>query len=235
MKHINAITLQFLILTIFFGLNSFGQSKDLKETQLKKSIKDIDVFVTQSKSLIESPDIPFCSAKIDIFKNGIKIDSIIFSEIEAVGGNYGLLVNKDFIKNHIVISKFGDYEGKTIIINDKGQKFITIGGYVSIDSETGILFSIYDSDLSGLSVFDLNNDQEIFKIIDIEDRPQEFYKYPNSRFLFSTTNDETGIQSIWEIEVELDRIMQLDLTVNDVKGKELKKLTDYEKIEINCE
>jgi hypothetical protein len=203
--------------------------------EIKKSIKNIDVVITQFKSLNESLEIPFCRAKIEILKSGTKIDSINFSEIEAVGGNYGLIVYDNLVKDHIIISKFGDYDGQTIIVNKKGQKFITVGGYSYFDSTSGLLFSIYDSDLSGLTVFDLNDDKEIFKITDIEDRPQEFYKYPNNRFLFSAINDESEIKSIWEIEFELDRIMQLDLTTQDVRGKELKRLTDYDELDINCE
>jgi hypothetical protein len=226
-------------LTFYFGINSFGQiksSKDYKETQIKKSINNIDVIITQYKSLIESPDIPYCRAEIDILKNGIKIDSVNFSEIEAVGGHYGLLIYNEKIKNHIVISKFGDYDGKTIIINEKGQKFITIGGCIYVDIKNGLLFSIYNSDLAGFSVFDLNKDKEIFKMIDIDDRPREFYRYSNNRFLYkATSNDETEVESIWEIEFEMDRIIQLDLTNNDINGKQLKKLSDCKENNVQCE
>ena len=226
------------ILTFCIGLDSFGQiknSKDFKETQIKKSINEVDVIITQYKSLIESPNIPYCKAKIEILINGLKIDSINFSEIEPVGGHYGLLIYNELIKDHIVISKFGDYDGQTIIINKKGQKFITIGGCVSVDTESGLLFSIYNSDLAGFSVFDLNEDKEVFIMVDIEDRPREFYKYSNNRFLYRATNDETEIESIWEIEFEMDRIMQLDLTTNDVKGKQLKELSDCKEINVECE
>ncbi|AZQ64719.1 hypothetical protein EI427_21075 [Flammeovirga pectinis] len=222
------------MLVVFY---SFGQQKnsETKETQIKKSIENIDVIITQYKSLIESPNIPYCRARIEILESGKKIDSIEFSEIEPVGGHYGLLVYNEIIKDHIVISKFGDYDGQTIIINGKGEKFLTIGGCVSVDNDNGLLFSIYNSDLAGFSIFDLNKDKEIFKMTDIEDRPQEFYKYSNNRFLYKASNDETDNESIWEIEFEMDRIMQLDLRTDDVKGKELRKLSDCKEININCE
>jgi hypothetical protein len=235
MRHRNlkiSLTIFLLLLAVF---SSFGQQKnsETKETQIKQSLKNIDVIITQYKSLIESPNVPYCRARIEIFKSGKKIDSIEFSDIEPVGGHYGLLVYNEIIKDHIIISKFGDYDGQTIIINDKGEKFLIIGGCVSVDN--ALLFSIYNSDLAGFSVFDLNEDKEIFKMIDIDDRPREFYKYSNNRFLYKATNDETENESIWEIEFDMDRIMQLDLTVDDVKGTELKKLSDYKEININCE
>jgi hypothetical protein len=237
MRHRNLKTFITIYLFLFAVLSSFGQQKnsETKETVIEKSIKNIDVIITQYKSLIKSPDIPYCRAKIEIFKNEEKIDSIEFSEIEAVGGHYGLLVYNEIIKDHIVISKFGDYDGQTIIVNNKGEKFLTIGGCVSVDNDNGLLFSIYNSDLSGFSVFDLNIDKEIFKMTDIEDRPREFYKYSNNRLLYRATNDETEDESIWEIEFDMDRIMQLDLTADDVKGKELKKLSDSKEINVNCE
>ncbi|MCW0484568.1 hypothetical protein [Gaoshiqia sediminis] len=237
MRHKNLKILLIINLLFLAVISSFGQQKntEIKETQIKKSLKNIDVIITQYKSLIESPDIPYCKAKIEILRNGKKIDSINFSEIEPVGGHYGLLVYNEIINDHIVISKFGDYDGQTIIINDKGEKFQTIGGCVSVDIENGLLFSIYNSDLAGFSVFDLNKDKEIFKMMDIDDRPREFFKYSNSRFLYKATNDETEKEAIWEIEFDMDRIMQLDLTAEDIKGKELRKLSDCKEINVNCE
>ena len=227
--------ISFLIL--FIGINSFGQDKKaaIKKTEIKKSIRDIDVIVTQFKSLVDSYDIPSCKVEIEIFKNGTKINSIDFSEIDPVGGHYGLLVYNKTIRNHIIISKFGDYNGQTIIINERGETFQTIGGYVSVDNQSGLLFSIYDSDIVGFSVFDLTQDKEIFKTTDIENRPREFYKYSDNRYLFKATNDEAEEESFWKIEFELDRITQMSLTIDDLKGKELEKLSGYNEINVECE
>ncbi len=237
MKHKNfkiIITFIFVLLAV---LNSSGQQKssEIKVSQIKKSFNNINVIITQYKSLIEAPKIPYCRAKIEILKDGIIIDSIGFSEIEPVGGHYGLLAYNEIIKDHVVISKFGDYDGQTIIINENGEKFETTGGCVSVDNESGLLFSIYNSDLAGFSVFDLNEDKEVFNMIDIKDRPREFYKYLNNRFLYRATNDETENESIWEIKFKLDRIMQLDLTSKDIKGKQLRKLSDCKEINVDCE
>ncbi len=46
-------------------------------------------------------------------------------QFDAVGDRYGLFVYKKLMKNHVIISEFGSYEGKTIIINSKGQELIT--------------------------------------------------------------------------------------------------------------
>ncbi len=226
------LTLQLIIL----GLIGFGQSTEsVKMTEIKRDIGSIHVKVIQFKSLVESPDLPLCRAKILIFKNNIQIDSIVFNEIEAVGGQYGLLTYSGLIKNHIIVSKYGDYDGETIIINAKGEKFITIGGYSFVDNSSGFLFSILDSDLSGFSVFDLNNDKEIFKKVDIEDRPQRFYKTSNNGYLFQAINDETEKITLWEIKFNLDKIIQTDYDINKIKYGELLGLSNYDKISIDCE
>jgi hypothetical protein len=170
-----------------------------------------------------------------ILKNDILIDSIKFNDIDAVGGHYGLLVYPELVKNHIIISKYGDYNGETILINDKGEKFITIGGYSYLDNNSGLLFSVWDSDLTGFSIFDLNTDQEIFEITDTEERPQEFYKAFNDQYFYSAINDITGQETIWEIEFNLDRIMKVDLELGDIKSGRLRNLADYDDIIIECE
>ena len=220
---------------IIIGLIVFGQSREsVKMTEIKRDVGNIQVKVIQFKSLIESPDVPICRAKILILKNNIQIDSIVFNEIEAVGGQYGLLAYSELIKNHIIISKYGDYDGETIIINAKGEKFITIGGYSFIDNTSGFLFSILDSDLSGFSVFDLNKDKEIFKKVDIEVRPQKFYKTPNNEYLFQAINDETEKMTLWEIKFDLDKIIPIDYDINKIKDGELLGLSNYDEINIDC-
>ena len=98
-----------------------------------------------------------CTANIKIFKNDSLIDfyNISNEQFDGVGDRYGLLIYNVPIKNHIIISKFGSYDGQNIIINKKGKKLITLGGFSSLDQRNGILFSIYPSDISGFSVFDL--------------------------------------------------------------------------------
>jgi hypothetical protein len=198
-------------------------------------IKDLRVEVFQYKAKIESAVKPNCVGQIKVYKDDSLIDSIFYDEIGAVGGQFGLLVYPRTIKNHIVITKYGDYSGQTIIIDENGACYKTIGGFSFYDKESGLLFSILHSDVSGLSVFDLNSDTEIFKIVDIEDRPQEFYKNDQDRFFYRAINDETGAESIWEIEFDLERIMHTDLQLTNVMLQRIDSLIDYQTINVGCE
>ncbi len=225
-----------ILMVLFFSitdiLSQTNNTDIYKINEIIKTIGKINVKVFQYKSKISSPNIPQCKAVIRIFDNNNLIDSIEFSNIDAVGGYYGLLIYPELINNHVVISKYGDYDGRTIIINDKGQKFITIGGYSFLDISEELLFSIYDSDLSGFSVFNFNTDKEIFKMVDMGDRPQKFYK-KNSKYYFLSVNDETGQKIIYEINLKKHKILKGNINVNN--DYLLKEMADYEKIKINCE
>jgi hypothetical protein len=228
-----------IVFLIFLSsLETYGQTitaDTFKITKITKKVGDIQVNISQYKYLIQSPDIPYCKAYIEIIKNNKTINSLGFPSIEPVGGDYGFLVYSQLINNHLIISKYGDYDGRTIIINEKGKMFNTIGGYSYIDTLNGLLFSIYSSDLSGFSVFDLKSDVEIFKLVDNVERPSEFYKDANGRYYFHAINDETEKESIWEIMLDNKKIKKTEININILKDKKLKKLIDYQKINIACE
>jgi len=217
---------------------SLAQDYDPNEVSISdfaQEIGDITVEIAQYKPIDYIKSKFYCSADIKIFKNETLIDSIVFNEIEPVGGHFGLLVYPNVIMNHLIITKYGDYDGRTIIINDQGQIYSTIGGYVFVDYENGYLFSSYDSDYTGISVFDLKNDVELLKIIDIESRPFEFYKAYGNRYFFQAKHDESDGLSIWEIELSMKRIMQVDLTIDKFRNNKLERLADYKSLQINCD
>ena len=222
------------------GLTTIGQTESFNKDGFKitRAIKIIDpvkVIVSQNKSLTPHTG-KDCTATIKIFKNGNPIDSLNISseEFDGVGDRYGLLVYDEPIKNHVIISKFGSYNGKTIIINNKGQKFITLGGFSSLDKNNGILFSIYHSDASGFSVFDLNKDKELFSITMHEDRAKEFYLL-NNRYFVRTYSNNSNPEKIWEIDLKNKKIRETEIEMSSLKEMKLKELADYKRINIACE
>lgn len=205
-----------------------------KITRIVKYIGEIKVVICQKKSLIDSPDIQYCKGSIEIYKNETSIDSVFFNPIEPVGGNYGLLVYNKIIQDHLIISKFGD-EGRTIIINNNGKVFTTIGGYVYYDQDSGLLFSIYDSDLFGFSVFDLNSDQIIMEKYDIEEEPLEFYKTIENKYVFLSYNNETAKENTWEIILNTKTIKKVAISRELIKNRKINELVEYQKLELYCE
>lgn len=215
--------------------NQFDNFKQkYKSTKVVKKLGEIQAVISQYKNLSDSAVEPYCIAQIMIYRNSILIDSLIFKNIEPVGGEYGLKVYDEIYYDCLIISKFGDYEGETIIINNKGQIHKSIGGVISIDKEEGLLFSEFDSDLTGFSVFDIKNCKELISMTEIEDRPIDFCK-DGDRYFFQAINDETEKLSIWEIELNLKRIMVVDPEVQLLNNKKLKKLIDYKATYVQCE
>lgn len=151
-----------------------------------------------------------CHSSLFVLRDSQKIDSLKYRGIEALGGHFGFR-NIQKIDSHLIITKHGGYDGRTIIINPKGTIFNLIGGQPFLDKEKNYLFSIYDSDLSGFSIFDLTTDSLLLAIEHFEERPKSFHKAFNNRYFITFHDEETDRESIWEFEPALRRIMQVDL------------------------
>jgi len=201
----------------------------IKETSGEKTEKEytlgnIKIQLNQYKS--DGTEF-YCKSEIVTYKNEEQLDYINF-EPEPVGGYYGISKATKFNK-HLIFTKHGDYDGRTIIINDKGKIHNIIGGTNYLDEVSELLFTGYESDLSGFAVFDLKTDSSLFKMEDLDERPISFHKNFGNRYFISCINDLTGKKSIWEIEIDLERIMQVELNNTDINSKnELKNISDKE-------
>lgn len=200
----------------------------------KKTYKlgDIQVELTQTQSDgIEF----FCISKLVTSKSKSLIDSISFTP-EPVGGDYGIS-KPNRIENHLVFTKHGDYDGKTILINQQGKIQSIIGGKNYYDSKSQLLFTIYDSDLNGFAVFNLASDSTLLEMTDIEARPISFHKAFGERYFMLCSKNQTDekVQSIWEIEFESERIMQVDLDSSQINESNILKTWTIENVNCECE
>ena len=209
--------------------NSLIQEENIKKTQKEYFIGDLKVVLNQYKG--DGTEF-ICKSEIIISKDGKQTDSIKFTP-EPVGGNYG--ISKAFkFSNHLIFNKYGDYDGRTLIINSKGEIYNIIGGENYLDTVSKILFSIYDSDLSGFAAFDLKTDSILKVIEEMESRPRSIHKNVENKYFISCVNDETSDSSIWEIDFGLARIKQIDLTTQIINANnELMKLP-YDNVDCEC-
>ena len=74
-----------------------------------------------------------CESKIVVMQGDQLLDSLIFSKIDPIGSFYGVYLYKELVLNHLLITKYGDYDGSSIFINQDGKIFKTIGGHMFID------------------------------------------------------------------------------------------------------
>ena len=96
-------------------------------------------------------------------KDSNKLIKELAQDADAVGGCSGLFFpetqpNKDLI----MISKFGDYDGRLYIINTKGEFKDYSGGKFYVSTDNKYLFTNYNSDLSGVSIIDLTKNELIY-------------------------------------------------------------------------
>lgn len=158
-----------------------------------------------------------CNSYLTTFIGKDTIDHKEYKFIEALGGLAGFSA-PEIILNRALLSKEGDYDGRSIVVNGNGEIHDFIGGTNFIDLKGGVLFSTYSSDIAGISVFDLNKDSLIFSSEDLGERPISVHKAFRNRYFIKSTNDNTEQTSIWEFEFELDRLMAVDLDSSDINS-----------------
>lgn len=147
-----------------------------------------------------------CNAGIKVFKNNAQINQLLFNNIEPVGDRAGLVFSSQPIKDLIIISKYGDYDGRIIIISEKGQIQNYRGGSYFVTSNGKFIVSPWHSDLSGITVYNAVNK----KVVAEKESPvytSDWYLFQNEYYTFK-----------WENSAATNEVYQLDL-----KNFELKK------------
>lgn len=115
-----------------------------------------------------------------------------FYEIEPVGGCSGLFFpSTQPLDNFFIISKFGDYEGETLLVDKTGKLIILTGGSFSISADKKYLLSVWDSDLSGITIYDFTSGKTILsKEIEGDKQYGEFY-FQDGKYYISYFEDNT--------------------------------------------
>jgi len=219
--------LQTTILLLLIGTNVYGQSNKQKQycpqdyPEAKYSVK-LDTFFLKSFTiyLIQAKlnddkywdsTSAFCRVWLTVKEGTRIVDNLFYADCEAVGGCSGVFYDYQPNKDFLIFSKFGDYNGQLIIVDSTGkiQKFL--GGRYYLSNNLEYIFSIYDSDISGLTVFDLQRNELVFSSGRVEDYLADFYFLDN--MYFAVVGDD----------VKMDN--QTNILTFDFAGKKLKKST----------
>lgn len=163
-----------LILITLISYVSFGQTTapynesdfPIDKFIIKKeqrTLGTITVDVVQVKPIKQGDSKQFsCRTWLMIKEKGRTIKELT-QDMDGVGGCSGFYFpDKQPNKDLIVISKFGDYDGRLLIINGKGELKDYLGGKFYISTDSKYVFSNYDSDLSGTSIIDLTKNELIY-------------------------------------------------------------------------
>ncbi len=138
----------------------------------------------------------YCRAWLKVIRNDSTIDSLYFDNITAGKGCAGLYMdNKQPDPNHFILTKFGDYDGRTLIINKQGQIKNITGGKYFITRDKRYLFSIYESDLSGIAVFDFRYDKLTYSNNAFTSKLTEWYFQEGRYFSLDQEGDEEEVET----------------------------------------
>ena len=134
----------------------------------------------------------FCRVVLKIRKGNAVIDSLLIEGCDAVGGCSGIYVaDEQPSKDYFVLSKFGDYDGRILIVDTSGSIQSFFGGHYFVSADNRYLFSPYSSDLPGLTVLDLSKNQVLYTSDTLHTYPADFY-YSGSQY-FATVLDDSGV------------------------------------------
>jgi hypothetical protein len=104
-----------------------------------------------------------CRAWLSISTSAGVVLQRYFPEFDAVGASYGIYVPTTHPdKRHFAIIKLGDYDGRLYLVREDGKTVDLDGGSYFVTEDGRFLFSQYESDMPGLTVFDLVEDRVLF-------------------------------------------------------------------------
>lgn len=203
--------------------------KELK-TRIDKSVENDEISVKLEQAKTDTNGV-YCVSTIFILDEGEVIDSLIIGS-EPVGGGYGLSCSYR-IEGHYVFAKQGGYNGKTIIVDNKGRVYKLLGGSFAYDEKSSLLFSIYDSDLPGCSVFDLKNDKVLFESSDIDVYPISFHRNKKGEYFIYGIPPETDERVFRKIDIDSKKLISVD-KVSKLSSKEI-KIISADDIKCDCQ
>ncbi len=152
-----------------FYINAQTSIYTTKACTTSVNLNDIKVEIRNYKNIKHFADF-YCKGKIVVFKNSQPVDSLQFDKINQTG-NFGLFLHHDIIPDHVLISKFGNDENKTIIVNNSGTFFILNGNTIYIDTLKNILIVLNTDYPEQVTLFDYSGNVVIQQYENLEFEP----------------------------------------------------------------
>jgi hypothetical protein len=169
----------------------------------------------------------FCRIWLIVKKGSEIIDKLFIRDCEGVGGCSGIYASdKQPIKGYFILSKFGDYDGQIIIIDTSGKIKTYFGGQYFLSVDNKYLFSTYDSDLAGLTVYDLSQNKVLFTSDTTRTYLADFYFCDNKYFAI-VSDDIKRLNETDIVTFDFKTNNLIKSTVNDNYISKAKKLKEY--------
>ncbi len=179
-----------LVFLTFPHIDSYSHGKQnkkpAKSTESKYKFGDVEIFLKQIKG--EYPT--YCSASIEIKKDGKVLQERKYRNIEPLGGAYGLFVPfEQPSKKYFMVIKHGDYDGRNLLIDKKGGLIDLPGGLFFMTKNKRYLFVEHEQDCCGsLLVFDLEQEKIIFSDRENENAVSNYGDFESIEYLEQNKN-----------------------------------------------
>ncbi len=212
----------YVIITFLLSANCFSQEQKQIPQFKKSSYPDskfitkcdtfklglVNIIITMTQPKENSSEKFSCRSWLTIRKKN-KIIHQEFYDIEPVGGCSGLYVPAiQPCSNYFIFSKFGDYNGQTLIIDSTGKLTTLTGGAFSISNNKNYLFATYDSDISGITVYDLKNKKTVLSQESKDERQFLNFYFQDNKYFVSIFNDKpTSTVPVGFIDIKNKKIV----------------------------
>ena len=203
------------------------------------SLKTFKIELVQVKLKAEQPtnNTAFCKIWLTVRSGSTVIDKLFFPECHAVEGCSGIYSEGQPSKDYIILSKFGDNAGQLIIIDNTGKIQKYPGGGYAVSDDLKYLFSIHDSETSGVTIFDLSKNKLVFSTDKLKEELADFYNSGTKYFVVEIDDDATNENQTNILTVDFIAGRLIKSTVNDQyveKATRLKTYNSYTFSPCNC-
>lgn len=176
MKKILVIRTLMACFMVLVGLNLTAQTSiySTKTCTTKVKLHQLTIEIRNFKDVKNFAAFT-CKGEVEVFHNNQSLSKTAFEKITQEGA-YGLFLHHNVLPNHVIITKHGDFDDKTIIINKKGYIFTLNGSNIFIDSLQHLVFVLNFTEKGEITIFDLLSDEKIAHFENLEQIPERIFK-----------------------------------------------------------
>lgn len=170
-------------IALLFSLTVIGQDKEFTSLDINNyrsdsyyiktqlyTFKEYVIEVTHISPKENNKEAGFaCRFWITVKEGNKVIDGRYYADCKAFEGCSGIYADKLQPEDYFILTKYGDYNGELLIIDSTGKIQKYYGGLYHISDDSKYLFSTYDSDISGITIFDLSKNKLVFTSESLDD------------------------------------------------------------------
>lgn len=204
MKRYN-LSLFFLFLFLVFigtGLSSVQAQTSIYSTKSCTTVVAVDALTIEVRNHKDVRNFAnyVCNAEFELFNNGQSLGGVAYQNI-VQEGTYGLYLHDQLVPNFVFLTKYGNEENRTIIVNKKGGWEVLNGNLVFIDTLQQLLFVISQDSKNEITVYNLQNEGKVEIVYsDLELIPQWLSKDKKGSYWVSFLDPKTKLVSYYIID-----------------------------------